>query len=238
MKAYSGRREALFNKTLSDGSAVSTGFQEYVDSLLPELYTSEDSLFHRMMAAVSSSHAITDIIEEDDPTMRTMKILHFLCEQNAAFFALAVLFDLQYPVDSGQCAAVTTEEECIAQMTFFDDNQRTCEWDPVYQECLFIAPEMRVEALIVITILLSLVWLPFGFATDMVFQNILLAPTAQEMDTLNVIENVKTVGSVFNAKQTEASRQQAAEAGISLTKKLVEDRRETTKIGRSSNSPR
>ena len=118
MKAYSGRREALFNKTLSHGSAVSTGFQEYVDSLLPELYTSEDSLFHRMMAAVSSSHAITDIIEEDDPTMRTMKILHFLCEQNAAFFALAVLFDLQYPVDSGQCAAVTTEEECIAQMTF------------------------------------------------------------------------------------------------------------------------
>jgi hypothetical protein len=202
-----------------DNGPVAEAFTEYIDSIIPDLFTSDDlSWYNRMWNEMINGHPITECVNEEDFTLRVMKIMHFLCEQNAAFFTLAVLFDLQYPVDNGSCAGLgTTEDLCMAQTTFFDDTRKACEWDPVYQECLYVEPEIGLEALIVITILLSIVWLPFQLATQWVFSNVLLAPTAQEIDTMNVIEKVRSVGAIFHANGSAESKAQAAEAGLEMT---------------------
>ena len=40
------------------------------------------------------------------------------------------------------------------------------------------------------------------------------------LDTLSVIEKVRSVGAIFNAKESEESKKIAAEAGLSLTSSL------------------
>ena len=110
-------------------------------------------------------------------------------------------------MDNGECAAITSYESCVTKMTFFDDTVRTCEWDSEYSECYYIEPEITVSGLILITVLLSIVWLPFQITTDIIFNRILLAPTTQEIDYMNVIEKIKAVGDVTKvAPEPDESR--------------------------------
>jgi hypothetical protein len=110
-------------------------------------------------------------------------------------FALSFFFSVQYPSDDGSCELYVTESTCLSTKTALDKSLSKCSWRNVTVEtsgaigydatCVQSPPVYNAYMNIVMCILVVFATTPILFILEHLFHDVLLAPTATEIDESN-----------------------------------------------------
>jgi hypothetical protein len=176
-------------------NAVTNRFVSYVSSILPEVYDTTKTSFQRFWGVLVNNHLYSVVLNEKDLLKASIIIAHNSSVMTLLCFLLALLYDLQFPSDDGSCAlnGAASEEACHSMVTPFNSDEQLCQWDAVYSECNYLDREISFSMYAYMSMILTIIVIPFHFLIDFSFNEILLAPTAREMDVkISEIENKTT----------------------------------------------
>jgi hypothetical protein len=136
------------------------------------------------MAEIREFHPYYVAVQAESGTDAALMISHMLSSATLMCFLLAVLFDLQYPMDTGQCSSLhdTNEATCLSQTSPFNAAESLCAWDAEYSECNFVLRTVSVEDYVLVTILTLVLVVPFQVVIDLIYDKVLYAPTARDID--------------------------------------------------------
>ncbi len=162
------------NKALQDVFVVRDQIVQYVNSIMPAVYQSQESYFQRCLREIGSHHRYL-LIFVDDPhkhtlTDRTYRIMQVLSVQTLTMFLQAVLFDLQNPADDHTCSLHGTETDCLARKTMLDASQTYCKWLPTEEQCQYAPPIFTVKAVMYIMIITAIFTMIFKLPLDYLLQ--------------------------------------------------------------------
>lgn len=122
--------------------------RKYLLSLLPHVYHSHP-WWHRLLLEIRQKHILISVIfdaiqfrdsshsfhsrrkEDLKKINNVLRILELLTSITLSFFVLAIIFDFQYPVDDGSCAAFVTRSSCLTRKTLLDPTVPFCAWEPL-----------------------------------------------------------------------------------------------------------
>ena len=119
--------------------------EAYLLSSLPVFFAhSSRSVMKRVLIILSTGHKYGRVAQylfsrenRFDVAFRKQvffDIVHALTALTMSCFALAILYDLQYPVDDGFCASQTDENSCLRPKTILDPWQSKCRWELTYSD--------------------------------------------------------------------------------------------------------
>ena len=209
------QRSQGFIEQFGAQSEVIEKFTEYINTIIPPLYDTKSSKFTKLWNEAMGNHPYFCILREPDTFKRTIKTAHILTELTVLCFLLAVLFDLQFPSDDGTCETLVTDVACQGSTSPFDSSQHTCQWDVEYMECNYLPYTVSVSQYLLMTVLLSVLLVPFQVLVDFIFVRILLAPTARDIDKNHAASN----GVVSHtARRIRATARRASNAMVTAAK--------------------
>ncbi|RYG69290.1 hypothetical protein EON64_03095, partial [archaeon] len=130
----------------------------YIDSIIPAVYNSKDSVWTRFFREISRHHRYFHLTVPDtrrvdlkDRLYRTIKILS---TETVSIFLQAVLFDLQKPVDDGSCERLLYKNLCLEKRTVLDSRQHYCEWRN--EQCSYDEGQFSERALVIVIIICTI----------------------------------------------------------------------------------
>jgi len=171
-------------------NSVAKTVGDYVTSIIPEVYSTEKTFFQKILNELAENHPFIEVLCTEGKMAETaLKALKILTTLTFSMFSLAVLYDLQYPSDDGTCALLLTQKACQSKRSMFDEDIPGCKWAADTKVCAYVEPLFSIKAYIMLTIVLSLIMVPAQTIVEMIFDRILLAPTAQEIDEEHLNQN-------------------------------------------------
>jgi hypothetical protein len=101
-------------------------------------------------------------------------------------FIIALLLDLQYPMDDGACNTHTDRDSCLFEVSMFDTSESRCEWlqeqpDSVVYKCWWKKPELSLFTLMYLVIIVVAITTPAFTALEAVFGKVITAPAPPNM---------------------------------------------------------
>ena len=95
-----------------------------------------------------------------------------------------------------------------------DSEQQQCLWDVEYNECSYQEVSPNLKSVVLLSMILTVAISPFNFLIDMVFVNVLLAPTAKDIDSIGE-SSISKAGATIARQVRRASN--AVVAGVNST---------------------
>lgn len=100
--------------------------------VLPKSIASRGSWPSRMLETMLTMHPLLKCFHgrdcDDDDFKRTMTLLQYLTQQSYAFFMMAFLYNIQFPMDDGSCSTLTTQAACLYRRSAFNPRTTKCLW--------------------------------------------------------------------------------------------------------------
>ena len=104
--------------------------ETYILELIPTLYSQKPFLI-RMWHELRAWHIVFRIFNTSNtatPVEHMLSIYQLMTTYSMLIFTLAVLYDIQYPIDDGSCSDYTTMAHCTAPTSVFDHRVPKCKW--------------------------------------------------------------------------------------------------------------
>jgi hypothetical protein len=168
---------------------------DYALSILPGMYSSE-SIYRRCSRELREKVPLFIILsgntEKFKPYHFPIILFKMLTTLTYGLFALSFFFTIQYPSDDGSCANYTAETDCDVVKSAFDKSISKCLWtnvttvtngmSSVSARCSMAEPVFNAYMNVVMCVLVVLATTPILFVLEKLFSEVLLAPTAGELD--------------------------------------------------------
>jgi hypothetical protein len=172
---------------------------DYATSILPVMFA-ERGIFSRcwdvmidkvpfFIVMCGSSKKFTNIYHVPIILFKMLTILTY------GLFALSFFFSVQYPSDDGTCASYIDQTSCMQSTTALDRSLTKCAWQNVtitteqevtnHFQCSLSAPQYNAYMNIIMCILVVFATTPILFLLEKLFNDILLAPTSSELDSVD-----------------------------------------------------
>jgi hypothetical protein len=182
---------------------------DYATSILPEMYSNK-SVAQRCWHELTEKVPFLIILFGNNRRFKSyhLPIILFklLTTLTYCLFALSFFFSLQYPTDDGSCSKFVTEGSCSAAKSQFDKSVSTCQWKndtTTATACEMGAPEYSSYMNIIMCILVVVATTPILFVLERLFNEILLAPTATELDGMgHVVKGTSDAANIGTAAAT------------------------------------
>jgi hypothetical protein len=169
---------------------------DYALSILPGMFSGEN-VFVRCFDEISEKVPFFIILSGSSEKFKNYQfpiiLFKLLTLLTFGLFALSFFFTLQYPADDGSCGTFSEEVTCLSEKSVFDKSTNKCHWsnntfvhpdsvttyDP---QCTMAQPVFNAYMNVVMCVLVTLATMPCLFILERLFSEILLAPTAAELD--------------------------------------------------------
>merc|ERR1711871_827079 len=99
----------LCDRHRGDSDLVKLKFEEYVSSVVPSLYDERSTTWQKLIHEVVTNHTYFNVFLEKDSVKAFLKAANILTFFSVLMFLMAVMYDLQFPSDTGVCAAILQE---------------------------------------------------------------------------------------------------------------------------------
>jgi hypothetical protein len=162
----------------------------YLNSIFPVVFYQEGTTWQGLVHEIFKHHRYMTIFTGGGAfsyEMRVKTILQMLTVQTLLMFVLSVCYDLQYPSDTGQCHPYNNKIDCLKPASIFDPSQKNCYWkvssssvssiDVEKGTCEYLKPNITLQTIVLISILVATVTAPFNLLVDFLFE-VIRAPTA------------------------------------------------------------
>jgi hypothetical protein len=168
---------------------------DYAWSILPGMFSGEN-VFVRCFDEISEKVPLFIILTGSSEKFKNYQfpviLFKLLTLLTFGLFALSFFFTLQYPTDDGSCKKYTEESTCLAVTSVFDKSTNKCAWSNTTfipdsattysHQCSMAAPVFNAYMNVIMCVLVTLATTPCLFILEKLFNEILLAPTAAELD--------------------------------------------------------
>ncbi|MAA78721.1 MAG: hypothetical protein CL916_05635, partial [Deltaproteobacteria bacterium] len=155
---------------------------DFVRSFFPGTF-STDNTHLRFLREINNSHILYSVLSHKFSLWERLIIcLRLLGTIVISAFLLALYLDLQYPSDDGQCLSQLTQEACNSIKSMFDEETSKCEWiegidGESFDRCSWVEPKFSIFIIGYIVVMVMLVSVPLNYFFDVIFEEILGAPT-------------------------------------------------------------
>jgi hypothetical protein len=203
----------------------------YVNEVFPVVF--RPSPWHeRLITEIKKHHRyITIFTGGGDPRIRLMTTVHLLTIQSMLMFILAVFYDIQFPVDDGECAKLS-QSACEDERSIFDHEKSKCTWSDGFSgdgTCDFVEPRISEQMIVLISIVVAICTAPINLVVDFIFDDILSAPTA---DSVKLAAEPNALQRA--SKQVAAARRTSVaaikRASVSMQAAVAPRRRQSSKL--------
>jgi hypothetical protein len=173
------RLNALAKNSRSVDS-VKRYMNNYLDQIFPSVYGALP--WHkRLVMEVKRHHRYVRIFAGDSsPKERFTTTIHLLTVQTMLMFMLAVFYDIQFPVDDGTCDNLDVNA-CEDVSSVFNTRLSKCEWLMEELYCNWRRPYIGIETVVIISVVVAVFTAPVNLVVDFLFNEVLLAPTADSL---------------------------------------------------------
>jgi hypothetical protein len=197
-------------KQLRDSSGLQENIIEYIDLLLPVVYSTQ-SRSRRLLTQVLYHHQYLKVAAETG-VKKWIHMLEILTNLTANMFLLALFYDIQWPSDDGACALITTETGCVARKSYFDSAENMCTWVVDSGVCVWMKPSYNPNILVFISVLVVGISAPIYFVLSYLFNKVLLAPTLDDLnqDMANNHRRRQSAVSLVNSAAQNGSKRRRA----------------------------
>jgi hypothetical protein len=195
--------------SLSQSTAEAKKYlREYVFTFFPNVFSEkpeEIKFWHEIL----HRHRYFSIFVRETGFNKFVGCLEILSLLTAHMFLIAVLFDAEWPNDTGYCKTLFTEPACVAKKSPFDVKLPVCVWDTTagIAQCTWVEPHMDPSIQIILTMLVVAFSGPINVVVSMLIKMIIMAPPSDNLEEL------------YN----EASKEPGAEAKLSATTERERD---------------
>ena len=197
---YSERENTDHSKQIE----VILRFSNYVRTLIPDIYDPKKTAYEKLKNALLNNNQYLSAIAEDNLEKKIIKMFHICTYMTASLFVLVILYDLQFPSDNGTCIAILEKSGCTSIKSLIDSEQNQCTWNTEYRECSFQEVDPTPKAAITLSFLMMVIVTPLNALVDVLFFNILLAPTAKDIDKITE-STLSKAGTAIAIKMRRAS---------------------------------
>jgi hypothetical protein len=124
-------QDEIVVRAQSAESTLNKQFEEYIESVIPRVYRPRTFL-ERFWSELCDRHSYLKVIitafRRDQFKETALEVGELLTTITLSLLLLALLYDLQYPVDDGTCAQYVTQQSCLDRTSILDPSQSYCEW--------------------------------------------------------------------------------------------------------------
>merc|ERR1711871_1348912 len=209
IKNNNNYEEDIINENVTNPSNLNSDSTVYEDTesalttylfkLFPGVYAERQESIQRLFGEIFTGHIVLKIFASEDRWEALVSTLELLTTLAANFLILAMLTDLEFPDDSGQCASKTTTIDCLALKSTFDPALPLCNAIvhnvTVYDqygfasfhdsfECSMADPEVGPKLFIIMLLLATMIVVPINISIVYIFDGILRAPTVSYENSL------------------------------------------------------
>jgi hypothetical protein len=155
----------------SDEATMKLRLSEYVKSVMPSVFNTSSVLLS-IQKELQRHHAYFRLLWYSPTEADRLPVLivsQLLTNLTALMFLLALLYDLQKPVDDGSCKQFNVKDECLKRKSLLDYDQTYCQWmeSDLSQSCEFnpieINFKIQLYCVTLVSIFTSLFMNPIGF---------------------------------------------------------------------------
>jgi len=169
-------------------AAVRQYLVDYVVETFPSVFSNKPFM-SRMYGEIKRHHRYLTLFTappgESGDKQRILTGIQLLTVQTMLMFLLALLYDVQGPVDDGTCAYHMDEVSCLSKKSPFDLSQSYCNWSPASAQssmptCSYQEPQFTLQVIIYISVMVALMVAVIQFPVDRLFE-LLTAPVADDV---------------------------------------------------------
>jgi hypothetical protein len=194
---YEGRHGTAFFPHHVDGSAGGAGsmvphdqakklLKAYVFTFFPSIFSEKPAMM-KFWHEIVHKHKYFSVAVREDSYRKLVGTLEILSLLTAHMFLVAVLYDLEWPSDSGFCAQQTSlgETTCLKRRSIFDKSTPMCHWESSASsssggECMWVEPSFNLSIQIFVMMLVIAFSGPINVIVSALVKVLLLSPTKTE----------------------------------------------------------
>jgi len=171
-----------------------TGLREYMQMLMPVVYSVEIPMGERIRLEMLRSHKFCRILSpvrsEAERRDQLLNSFHILTTETMFLFTIAMCYDVDSPSDDGSCVTYTDRSSCLSQKSATDHKKAYCSWDADADTCSFVDPEFSWETTILVSIIVAVFVTIMDIPVNYLF-DLMASPTTTAS---NEVKHVLAVG--------------------------------------------
>lgn len=169
------------DNVFEDNDAKKEFILKFIDQIFPAVFIDSTWSWAGLSREVQCYHRHYTLFTMASNRTRFVTALQLLTLHTMVFWVMAVTFEIQFPVDDGSCAFEDTESSCLSEKSMFDNDRDKCVWSAIANTCEYREVTLNLRMLVLVILVMAFVQAIFNVPIDMLFQDIINAPVAEEI---------------------------------------------------------